>query len=489
MALTPQDLELLAGLTEEQLLATASPEEIVALHALLEGLEVDDSWEPTPRQARALEFCDLADEVFYGGSQGGGKTVLALQHAYRLSNKHDGHRTLILRRTFPEVRKSLIPPSLRMYDPKRAKFLVGEFTWRFDNGSTIEFGHMEGPYDWVRYMGSEYDLIIWDELTHFTEEMYTEVNTRCRTTKTRRRKGIRPHVLATSNPGGVGHTWVKERFIEPAEPETPFTSKSHVMVYVPARLDDNPYIDDDYRTQFDSLSPARRKALLLGDWDANDLQFFTEWNKEIHVIEPFEIPSWWPRERGLDWGHHDPFAVVWGAWNDDTIYIYKEIYERFLTTDQQVALVKQVNDGDHVSITYADTQIFAKTGHGEPIATSYARQGLPCVGAMKMRVSGWTAIRNRLVPRIDAEGVPRCRIYIFSTCRNLIKEIGALPRDPRNSEDADSDAPDHACDALRYLVMTHGRKGREPEIGQTSVDRIHHSVDRQHRRDRHARRR
>lgn len=472
------DLAALADLTEEEL-GQLDTEHLLAL--IEASKELVERWQPTERQARALAFAVDCDEIFYGGAVGGGKTVLALQHAYQLSLRHPGHRSIILRRTFPEVRKSLIPPSLRMFDQRKAKFLVGEYVWRFENGSTIEFGHMEGPYDWVRYMGSEYDLAVWDELTHFEEEMYTEVNTRVRTTKKRVKEGVRPHVLATSNPGGIGHTWVKERFIDPAPPETPFVHRNHRIVYVPARLTDNPYIDDAYSTQLDQLSPTRRRALADGDWDANELQFFTQWDPNIHVIEPFDVPEWWPRERGLDYGYNDPLAVVWGAWNDGIVYIYKEVYERELVPSQQVEVIKAVNDDDKILLTYADTQIWNRTGVGEPVSTQYARLGLVCVPAMKARVSGWAAVRDRMLVRLDAEGIPRTKIYVFNTCRNLIKEIGALPRNPRNGEDADTNAPDHACDALRYMVMTHGRRGSAPDEEMSPITKMQRHSDRQRR--------
>lgn len=328
----------------------------------------------------------------------------------------------------------------------------------------------------------------WDELTHFTEDQYRYLISRCRTTKAKAAKGVRPHIIAGTNPGGVGAQWVKARFIDPAPWGTIFTSeKGQKRAFIPARLDDNPHIDEDYQDRLAELSPVEYRQLRWGDWDAWDGRFFSAWDREVHVVEPFPIPEFWPIECGLDYGYTAPWAVVWGAWAPDgDLYIVKEAYETEKTPSEQVDIFRAVNGDDKPVAIYADPSIYSRTGIGEPVAMQYSRKGLRTIPAMNARISGWAAIRDRLRVTTDAEGNKRARLYIFDTCTNLIRTMPQLPRSDRNPEDCDTRAEDHLPDALRYLCMTHGRKGRAPDAPMSDVDRILARADR-HRRDRRGR--
>ena len=148
-------------------------------------------------------------ETLFGGAAGGGKSHGQLLDALRFAVCYPGSRQLMLRRTMPELERSLVPAALRLYPQCIAKYKVSEHRWDFANGSALEFGYCDAESDVTRYQSAEYDVIRFDELTHFTESQFTYLLSRIRGTN-----GFPKQVKATTNPGGVGHQWVKSRFID-----------------------------------------------------------------------------------------------------------------------------------------------------------------------------------------------------------------------------------------------------------------------------------
>lgn len=481
----PDDIDWHA-LLEPGVLESLTHDQTAALLAIAQKRAAE--WHPTEKQALADHVAETAFETLYGGAAGGGKSAWILHHAWDLSIKYPGHRSLLLRRTFPELEESLILASLESYDQKLATYKVADKKWQFQNNSVIKFGHMEQAKDRFAYQSAAYELIAFDELTHFEEPMYDYMISRCRTTKRKSMKGMVPHMIAATNPGGIGGPWVKERFIDPAPHGTVFDADNGLKrAFVQARVADNPNIDEGYVARLMAMKdPVERRQLLDGDWEAFEGRFFTRWNRDIHVIEPFEVPDWWPRERGLDWGFRDPFACVWGAWGPDrALYIYREAYEREMTTSEQAELVLDLSMGEKILATYADPSIWAHDGTGETNAMRYARKGLYCAKAMNARISGWSAMIDAMRVQIDDEGVPHTGIYVFDTCTNWIRTTPMLPRSERNPEDCETKGvEDHLADATRYLIATHGRKGREPTQEGSDIDRLLASVDKRRRHDR-----
>lgn len=474
------DLDALDWATVEKM----TQQELEAL--LLIAQAQANEWKWTEKQKLANEAADRCFETLYGGAAGGGKSAWILRRAWDLSIKYPGHRSLLLRRTYPELEESLILASLETYDQSLATYKVADRRWVFNNGSSIKFGHMAEERDRFAYQSAAYCMIGFDELAHFTEEMYDYLLSRCRVTKKQAAAGMRPHMIAATNPGGVGGSWIKERWINAAPWGTIFEGERGLTrCFIQAKVSDNPYIDEDYAARLAGLkNEVERRQLLDGDWDAWDGRFFDSFDRSVHVIEPFEIPEWWPRERGLDYGYSAPFFVVWGAWAPSgELFIYKEATATELTPSQQVDLVNDVNGDDVVAATYADPSIWSNTGIGEPVAVQYAKKGLRVQKAMNARISGWAAVRERMRVTTDADGLKRTNLLIFDSCRALIKELSELPRSEKNPEDCDTRANDHGSDALRYLCATHGRRGREPAREGSEVDRILARADR-HRRDR-----
>ena len=252
-------------------------------------------------------------DVLYGGAAGGGKSYAMLIDPLRFAHRA-AHRALILRRSMPELRE-LIDKSRELY-PKAfpgCKYKEVEKLWNFPSGAKVEFGFLERDADVYRYQGQAYSWIGFDEITHLpTEFGWNYLASRLRTTD----PDITPYMRCTANPGGVGATWVKKRYVDPYPPNESFTGEDNLTrKFIPARLDDNPYLAEDgrYEEMLKALPPTQRKQLLEGNWDVNEGAAFTEFDLDTHVITPFEIPISWERVKGVDYGYSSESACIWGT--------------------------------------------------------------------------------------------------------------------------------------------------------------------------------
>jgi hypothetical protein len=480
-------------LIPEPLLEHATEEELeVYLRYLESEAEANPEtgeWVLQDRQQRAEDLLtDLAKGVFhellYGGAVGGGKTDFLLWHLHSLARRYRNFHGLLLRRTFPELRRTVVIRALERFDQEHCRWVSSENTWKFDNGSTIEFGYCESDRDVYQYQSAEYDVVAWDELTQFpTDVPYKYLFTRLRTSVAKRIAGLVPHVIAGTNPGGVGGAWVKARFIDvaPAEMRVEHTDERGMRtsrVFVPAKLADNRFIDEEsYRAALSAVDEDLRLALEEGSWDVVYGQYFSEWKRDLHVIKPFVIPPWWTAMRGIDYGYSNPFAALCGAFDpDETCYLYREHYGTGLTPPLQA---KQIIDGVRAGdpptrLNIIDPSTFAKTGIGRPIAQQYNEAGLPVQRGLNARVAGWQRVREYLRPQIEVKDEfgrieMKPRLYIFENCVNLIRTLPMLVRDDKDPEDLDSDGEDHAADALRYMLMARPARPRKPRREATTL--------------------
>lgn len=396
-------------------------------------------------------------DVLYGGAAGGGKSYAMLIDPLRFAHR-EAHRALILRRSMPELRE-LIDKSRELY-PKAfpgCKYKEVEKLWNFPSGAKVEFGFLERDADVYRYQGQAYSWIGFDEITHLpTEFGWNYLASRLRTTDSE----ITPYMRCTANPGGVGATWVKKRYVDPYPPNESFTGEDNLTrKFIPARLEDNPYLAEDgrYEEMLKALPPTQRKQLLEGNWDVNEGAAFTEFDLNTHVITPFEIPISWERVKGIDYGYASESSCVWGAVDpsDGTLIIYRELYQKGLTGEDLGHTITQMELSDPYSVQgVLDTAAWARTGTtGPTVGESLIRAGHKLRRADKNRVQGKIQIHEYL--RVQQSGRPR--LQIFNTCPNLIRELQSIPLDKNNSEDVDTHAPDHAYDALRYLIMSRPR--------------------------------
>jgi len=270
-------------------------------------------------------------EVFYGGARGGGKSYAMLVDPLRYCDKQH-HRALLLRRTMPELR-DLITHSQRLYNRAfpGAKWREQEKEWRFPSGAKIEFGYAENMTDALRYQGQSYTWIGIDELPQYpSPDIYNFLRSSLRSVD----PSIPVYMRSTGNPGNIGSQWVREMFVDPAIPNkhfnleisTPTGTKTITRRFIPAKLQDNPYLmqTDDYYAMLSSLPEVQRKQFLDGDWDAFEDSSFPEFNKSTHVVDPFEVPKGWQKFRAADWGYSSPACVLWFAIDyDNNLWIYR----------------------------------------------------------------------------------------------------------------------------------------------------------------------
>jgi hypothetical protein len=428
-------------------------------------------------------------EVFYGGARGGGKSYAMLIDPLRYCHK-ETHRALLLRRTMPELR-DLINHSQRLYSKAfpGAKWREQEKEWRFPSGAKIEFGYAENMTDALRYQGQSYTWIGIDELPQYpSPDIYNFLRSSLRSVDPE----IPVYLRATGNPGNVGSQWVREMFVDPAKPnttfdisiDTPVGTKTITRRFIPAKLQDNPYLmqTDDYYAMLASLPEVQRKQFLEGDWDAFDDSAFPEFSKNIHVVEPFEIPKGWQRFRSADWGYSSPACVLWFAIDyDNNLWIYRELYTKKITADVFARKVLELENGEYIRYGVLDASTWAKRGDiGPSIAETMIQTGCrwrPSDRTPKSRISGKLEIHKRLKFTDEKKKEPGLRI--FSTCRNLIRTLPLLPLDDNNPEDINTDVEDHAYDALRYGCMSRpmhtsyaNRFNRTPRPQFQPVDRM-----------------
>jgi len=396
-------------------------------------------------------------DVLYGGAAGGGKSYAMLVDPLRYAHKA-GHRALILRRSMPELRE-LIDKSRELYPKafKGARFKEVDKIWKFPSGATVQFSFLEKDSDVYRFQGQAYSWIGFDEITHLpTEFAWNYLASRLRTTDPE----IQTYMRCTANPGGSGAHWVKKRYIEPApENETFIGGDGVIRKFIPALLDDNPYLSGtDYKKMLESLPPIQRKQLLEGNWDINEGAAFVEFDRNIHVIPPFDIPANWSRVKAVDYGYSAPSAVVWAAVdpNDETLIVYRELYEKGLTGRDLADRMFAMEESDVYSISgVLDGAAWNKTGStGPTVGEELVRAGHKLRPADKNRAAGKIQVHERLKQN---RGSGRPYLQIFNTCPNLIRELQTIPIDKAKPEDVDTKASDHAYDALRYLIMSRPR--------------------------------
>ena len=438
-------------------------------------------WRPQPKQAEFMRR--LEDEALYGGAAGGGKSDCALAEALRqVSIPH--YRGLILRKTYPQL-SELIDRSCEIYSGAfpDAVYNESKHVWLFPSGAKIYFGSLAHVQDRYNYQGKRYDFIDFDELTQFTFDEYSYLFSRNRPNG----QGTRCYIRAQANPGGIGHGWVKERFITPAPPLTTIWETFRVRfpdgheeerrrsrVFVPSTVFDNKILlrnDPDYLTRLASLPDAERAALLYGDWDGFSGQVFTEWRNDpdryserigTHVISPFTVPRDWNIIRGFDWGYSRPFSIGWYAEDrDGTLYRIRELYGSTGTPDAGVrweasrlaSEIRRIESEDEnlrgrrIS-GIADPAIYQKNG-GESIGGIMEKQGVYFDRADNSRIAGKMQVHNRLA--FDSSGRPS--LYVFSTCRNFLRTFPCLVYDSTDVEDVDTTGEDHIYDELRYVCM------------------------------------
>lgn len=433
-------------------------------------------WKPFPKQQKALERWEY--EVLFGGSRGPGKTdcglVWLMGEEYEPGKPllmHPRYRALVIRKNADDL-ADWIDRAHRFYSGFGVTIVYKPAILRFPSGAVIRTGHLKDDQSYTKYQGQEFPRMLIEELTQISsEKRYLQLIASCRSTLPE----IKPQIFMTTNPGGVGHAWVKKRFIDPAPPETTFYDKTsgRARIFIPARVDDNPIlqeVDPDYVRGLDALKDTDIelwKAWRNGDWNTFAGQFFKTYSREKHVISPFKPKVGGDKVKlvmGLDWGRIAPFAVNYSILyekkfidkdnNDYTfnrVYTFNETYGTEKTPAEWAEIIKNKVNLDDVSWIMCDNQIFAPNNDNsmsifEQFCKADERFRLLMRPATKDRVGGWENMQNWL--SIAPDGLPYW--LITENCINLIREIPDAIHDEDKPEDLEAEF-DHALDASRYM--------------------------------------
>lgn len=420
-------------------------------------------------------------EVLYGGAAGGGKSYAILADPLRYM-AHPQFSGLILRHTTEELRE-LIWKSQEMY-PKiypGIKWSERKMQWQHPSGGKLWMSYLDRDEDVMRYQGLSFSYIAWDELTQWpTPFAYNYMRSRLRTAA----PDLPVFMRATTNPGGPGHQWVRKMFIVPSAPGKSFYAtdvetgqtltypKGHTKEeqplfkrkFISAKLADNPYLADsgDYETMLLSLPEHQRKQLLEGNWDIAEGAAFSEFNRAIHVVEPFNIPSSWPRFRSADYGYGSYSAVLWFAVApDESLVVYRELYVSKVLAEDLAVMVMNAEGDEKIRYGVLDSSCWAKRGDtGPSIAERMNMRGCrwrPADRSAGSRVAGKNEVHRRL--QIDPI-TEQPRMMFFNTCTQIIADLPTLPIDKTNHEDINTKVSnDHTYDALRYGIMSRPRSG------------------------------
>jgi phage terminase large subunit len=433
---------------------------------------------PLPWQWNFHGACRHADQengpvdVGVGGARGPGKShavlaQIALDDCQRVGNL----KVLFLRQTGISAKESFEDLIYKVIHGRMDyTYNRANNTLHFPNGSKILLGGFKDDKDIDKYIGIEYDLIAIEEINQLTEDKIIRLRGSLRTSK----PNWRPRMYTSFNPGGIGHQYVKDRYVTPQrialEKETRF---------IPSTYKDNKFINKEYVDYLESLQGDLGKAWREGEWDLFAGQFFTDFRYDIHISEPYDIPREWKRFIMGDYGYGAPSAVYWGAVSPDSrLVLYREFYGPNYTYSQLTdAIIAMTPDSERLDHWVFDPAIWARKGEtdtglsGADIMQSRFREvmreknktipvelpSLPTEIILKKanneRIIGWQRVRDYLKPyQLNDRTV--AKLQIFSSCPNLIRTLPMMVYDTKRVEDLDTTLEDHAVDALRYGIMS-----------------------------------
>jgi phage terminase large subunit len=432
---------------------------------------------PNPKQADF--FKATSRHVAYGGSRGGGKSWAMRRKFVLLALNYPNLKLLLLRRTLPELRENHVLPLLSELHGI-AQYKDTEKAFIFPNGSRIKLGYCDTEKDIFQYQGQEYDVIGLEEATHFTEAMRDFLTTCNRSTRT----DFSPRMYYTSNPGNVGHQWFKRLFIDR---DYRGREKAEDFIFIQAKVYDNTVLmetNPEYVESLENLPEDMRKAHLEGDWDAFAGQYFTEFKRDIHVIEPFEIPKHWKRYTTMDYGL-DMLAFYWIAMDTEyNAYVYKEVYQNNLIISDAAKKIKET-ENETVTIRYAPPDLWnRRQDTGKSAYDIFGECGLFLNKATNDRVQGWYNFKEWLKPietRDEQTGKTtiKARLKIFNNCSNLIRCIPQAQHDERDPNDIANTPHEitHSIDAIRYFLADRPIATDKPQAKDDDEDEdiIHQS--------------
>ena len=417
-------------------------------------------WSPQKKQAQAL--ANNAFELLYGGAAGGGKSDFLLVDFVSHCNQWRANwKGILFRRTYPEL-ESIIERAKKLYIPLKAIWKKAERTFYFPTGSKLQFRSLESDEDVTKYQGQEYTWIGFDELGNYP----TDYCWRYMLSRARSAEGAPCYIRGTANPGGPGHAWIKNRFIDRMEPGKIYkTNEGLTRCFIKALIQDNKKLidnDPEYLKRLEMLPTHLRRALLEGDWDVFAGQVFDEFRREKHVVKPFAMPAGdWKRFYSLDWGFAKPFSLgKWAVNSEGRMVRYGEWYgcakhetDTGLRMGAEEVATKAWGDATAEGVTeiIADPAIWNKIDDSPSIADKWEAAGFKMIPANNDRINGLMQVHQQMLTKGE-DGKPM--LLVFDNCLDFIRTIPVLVPNPRHPEDVDTKLEDHIYDESRYAIMS-----------------------------------
>jgi hypothetical protein len=420
----------------------------------------------------------------------------------------------MFRKTYPELEElqsramQIFPETGGVFKSQPSAEYPFSNSWYWPSGASVKMRYIENEKDYGRYHGHQYSGISFDEVTEYA----TPSGLLKMLSTLRSAAGVPCSVRLTGNPGGVGHIWVKARYIDVGPPMVPYLDPEtgFTRMFVPSRLQDNAILlenDPNYRNRILAATygnDALRKAWLEGDWNIVAGAFFDCWSAAM-VIRPFAIPHDWLKFRSGDWGSARPFSFGWWAVASDRLELFEPSgrrvviprgamvrYREWYGCDDAIKhpnvgvkipaeecgqRIARLEDGEKLAYGVLDPAAFSSDG-GPSIAERIFRGSGQKVSfrpadnsrvATRGAMGGWDQMRSRM---IGEDGLPM--IYTFDTCTDSIRTIPLMQHDEKRMEDLDSEMEDHAADEWRYACMS--RPYTRPSVVDAPKPRFLHQT-------------
>ena len=444
----------------------------------------------TPQFKQELGLSCPADEIFLGGSLGGGKTMYIVLQALKWGLEHKNLNVFIFRQSFEELKKSVIPEFIDICPTSLFRYKASERVGILPNGSRIFFCYLENEKDLMRYQSTNMEVLIIDECTHIPESFIIKLKKRNRSA----RVGFRARTVFTGNPGGASHKYFQKRFMKDKKPYFIYTTEETKLLkpeqqrtqcFIPAGLVDNLALlknDPAYIGTLFEMPDTDKEMYLYGNWEINAGQFFKEWDEKKHIVDDYQIGIYDEIMIGMDFGTAKPSAVGFFLCKEDrSITLYKELYtirnnEPDVGTNDNASVVAHKicdliteQERDKIKMMVLDTACWQDLGHGKTIAHMIMevfrerRMKIAVVQANKSRVDGWQQMRLFMEKEVS-EGVPYFRVH--KLCRHFIRTLPALVHGGTEG-DLDSRQEDHLADMTRYILIREPkpRDYRQTELG------------------------
>lgn len=459
-------------------------------------------WKPYEGTSQELFLSCPIFECCYEGTRGPGKTdCLLMDYAQFVGRGYGPAWSGVLFREEYKELADVVKKSKKWFRQifPGARFLESksDYKWVFPDGEELSFRAAKKADDYWNYHGHEYPWVGWEELTNWpSDELYLSMMSVCRSSH----PGMPRHYRSTCNPYGVGHNWVKSRFIDPMPRGIIAKDKDgRERVCIHGSISENRFLienDPDYIKSLEAQTGAKREAWLLGNWDIVAGGMFDDvWSEKHHILRPFDIPKTWRIDRSFDWGSSRPYSVGYWAESDGCditladgrkkstvkgdLFRIAEIYgstgkpnEGTKETSTEVAEKIKQFEKDYIKYKVnagpADSSIF-NTDDEQSIADKMSEKGVYWKQADKRpgsRINGWELLRERLKNSIPVEGTrEKPGLFVFNTCRDFIRTIPVLPRDKNKPDDVDTEAEDHIADEVRYRVAAKTHTIKSESIG------------------------